>query len=264
MSSEVKVAPWLCYEEIEKSVRVDADDRATDDYSTQCTCRVTTDSEGNSIRCSDESCVNWITQTECVKCDQDTCQNQRIQRGMIKKLEVLEVEGKGFGLFCNEDVIRKGEYIREYVGELVSKVELEKRSVYRDTHTHTHTHTHTLYSTSINYTYGYTLIYYFNTCICVCVWFVRLTATKNATHLFVMELKDDCFVDSRKKASISRFINHSCEPNCTIEIWTVKRRLKAAIFSLKDIPRGTELTFDYQWAPCEGRPPTRSVTSLTC
>lgn len=86
---------------------------------------------------------------------------------------------------------------------------------------------------------------------------IRLLATKSATHLFVMELKDNCFIDSRKKASISRFINHSCEPNCTIEIWTVKHRLKAAIFALKDIPHGTELTFDYQWAPSEGRPPTR-------
>lgn len=85
----------------------------------------------------------------------------------------------------------------------------------------------------------------------------RLLATKSATHLFVMELKDDCFVDSRKKASISRFINHSCEPNCTIEVWTVKRRLRAAIFALEDIPQGAELTFDYQWAPAEGRQPTR-------
>lgn len=90
------------------------------------------------------------------------------------------------------------------------------------------------------------------------IFLARLNATKTAKHLFVMELKDNCFIDSRKKASISRFINHSCEPNCTIEIWTVKRRLKAAIFSLKDIPRGMELTFDYQWAPSEGRPPTRS------
>ena len=85
----------------------------------------------------------------------------------------------------------------------------------------------------------------------------RLLATRAATHLFVMELKDNCFIDSRKKASISRFINHSCEPNCTIEIWTVKHRLKAAIFALKDIPHGTELSFDYQWSPSEGRPPTR-------
>jgi hypothetical protein len=119
--------PWVCYEEIEKSVRVDTDDRATEDYSCECSCKLTKNSDGHSIKCSDSSCVNWITQTECEKCDRDTCQNQRIQRGVIKNLDVINVEGKGFGLFCNEEVIRKGEFIREYVGELVSKVELEKR-----------------------------------------------------------------------------------------------------------------------------------------
>lgn len=122
--------PWLCYEELEKSVRVDADDRATEDYSSACACKVTKDAEGRSVRCNDNSCVNWVTQTECVHCDSETCQNQRIQRGVLKELSVIEVEGKGFGLFCNEEVIRKGEFIREYVGELVSKVELEKRYVF--------------------------------------------------------------------------------------------------------------------------------------
>lgn len=122
--------PWVCYEQIEKSVRVDADDRATDDYSSDCSCKVSKDTTGKRIRCNDNSCVNWVTQTECLQCDSDTCQNQRIQRGVVKNLNVIEVDGKGFGLFCNEEIIRKGEFIREYVGELVSKVELNKRYVH--------------------------------------------------------------------------------------------------------------------------------------
>ena len=108
-------------------MRIDADDRATEDYSSECSCKVSNDDNGNSVKCNDNSCVNWATLTECTKCDSSTCQNQRIQRGLIKSLEVMEVEGKGFGLFSREEMIHKGEFIREYVGELVSKQELEKR-----------------------------------------------------------------------------------------------------------------------------------------
>jgi hypothetical protein len=113
---------WLCYEELDKSIRVDADDRAIDNYGGQCNCK---DSHGG--KCKDNSCINWATLTECVQCDNDTCHNQRIQRGLIKSLEVKEVDGKGFGLFSLEETIPKGSFIREYVGELVSKDELERR-----------------------------------------------------------------------------------------------------------------------------------------
>lgn len=71
-----------------------------------------------------------------------------------------------------------------------------------------------------------------------------------------MELKEDTYLDASRKGSISRFINHSCEPNCTVEVWTVGRRLRVGIFSLKDIPAGTELTFDYRWERST-RPPTK-------
>lgn len=62
-----------------------------------------------------------------------------------------------------------------------------------------------------------------------------------------MELKPGTYLDARYKGSISRFINHSCEPNCTVEVWTVGKKLRVGIFSLKSIPSGTELTFDYCW-----------------
>ena len=58
----------------------------------------------------------------------------------------------------------------------------------------------------------------------------------------------------RKKGTIGRFINHSCEPNCTIEIWNVRGKLKPGIFTLKDISKGEELSFDYKWKPSNNRP----------
>eukprot|EP01038_Epipyxis_sp_PR26KG_P013587 gene13587-18237_t len=77
----------------------------------------------------------------------------------------------------------------------------------------------------------------------------------NKRHLYVMQLKTGVYLDAREKGSISRFINHSCEPNCTIEIWTVDDRLRVGIFTLKNIQKGEELTFDYQWKASD-RPPT--------
>lgn len=65
----------------------------------------------------------------------------------------------------------------------------------------------------------------------------------NNSHLYIMSLKPGTFLDSRKKGNIGRFINHSCEPNCTIEIWNVRGKLKPGIFTLKDISKGEELSF---------------------
>ena len=47
----------------------------------------------------------------------------------------------------------------------------------------------------------------------------------------------------------SRFINHSCEPNCrqfTVSLNHADDRVyELAFFALGDLPAGTELTFDY-------------------
>lgn len=71
--------------------------------------------------------------------------------------------------------------------------------------------------------------------------------TLTSPHRYIMELNPDTYLDASRKGSISRFINHSCEPNCTVEIWTVDKKLRAGIFALKPITADTELTFDYCW-----------------
>ena len=75
--------------------------------------------------------------------------------------------------------------------------------------------------------------------------------------MYVMELKPGTFLDARFKADISRFINHSCEPNCTVEVWTIAGRLRVGIFAIQEIAIGDELTFDYQWQVSSDREPTR-------
>ncbi|CAM9352428.1 unnamed protein product, partial [Ectocarpus fasciculatus] len=80
-----------------------------------------------------------------------------------------------------------------------------------------------------------------------------------AEHLYAMEIKRETYIDSTRVGSISRFINHSCEPNCTAEVWVVKNRLRVAITAMKDISLGEELSFDYCWEPLKGRELTKCL-----
>ena len=41
------------------------------------------------------------------------------------------------------------------------------------------------------------------------------------------------------------FINHSCDPNCEVKIWSVNKIDRIFIFAIKDIPAETELTYHY-------------------
>ncbi|KAL0480983.1 histone-lysine N-methyltransferase [Acrasis kona] len=62
-----------------------------------------------------------------------------------------------------------------------------------------------------------------------------------------MRLSVDFVVDATRTGNLARFINHSCDPNCTTAIWTVGQELRIGIFAIKYIKEGTELTYDYQF-----------------
>lgn len=74
----------------------------------------------------------------------------------------------------------------------------------------------------------------------------QMKATNN-THLYFMNLCATQTIDASAKGNVSRFINHSCAPNCATQKWIVRRRLCVGIFALRPIRRGTELTFDYKF-----------------
>ena len=42
-------------------------------------------------------------------------------------------------------------------------------------------------------------------------------------------------------------MNHSCDPNCETQKWTVDGDTKVGLFALKEITAATELTFNYQF-----------------
>ncbi|VVC99115.1 unnamed protein product [Leptidea sinapis] len=70
---------------------------------------------------------------------------------------------------------------------------------------------------------------------------------ENNLHHYFMSLKGDTVIDATMKGNISRFINHSCEPNAETQKWTVNGELRIGFFSKRDIMKGEEITFDYQF-----------------
>lgn len=56
-----------------------------------------------------------------------------------------------------------------------------------------------------------------------------------------------CRPPAHLQGNISRFINHSCEPNCETQKWLIRGELAIGLFTLKDIKAGQELTFDYNF-----------------
>jgi len=70
---------------------------------------------------------------------------------------------------------------------------------------------------------------------------------KGINTYYYMALTSNLFVDARTKASNARFVNHSCSPNCKTVIWDSAGEKRAGIFTLRDIPKGTELTYDYDF-----------------
>jgi SET domain-containing protein len=53
-----------------------------------------------------------------------------------------------------------------------------------------------------------------------------------------------------------RFVNHSCEPNCEMQKWSVNGLFRMALFALREIHPHEELSYDYNFSlfnPAEGQ-----------
>jgi len=51
---------------------------------------------------------------------------------------------------------------------------------------------------------------------------VSNACTLQDKDFYIMELDNGLYVDGKYKGSNSRFINHSCDPNCELQRWVVK------------------------------------------
>lgn len=120
------------------------------------------------------------------------------------------------GLRCRTD-LKRGQFIDKYLGELITDAEADRRESAagpgRDS-------------------------YMF--------WLDKHMVDQEEYGLH----QEDCFVaDGKAMGGPTRFINHSCDPN--VRMFTVsynkydERIYDLAFFAIDDIPKGTELTFDY-------------------
>jgi uncharacterized protein len=102
----------------------------------------------------------------------------------------------GKGCFAARE-IRRGEYIVEYTGEVISRSEAIRRD----------------------------------------------DPAYDKYSPYVLQISRNRFIDARFDDGPARFINHSCDCNCDIE------RLRGRVFvvAARDIPKGAELTYDYDF-----------------
>ncbi|KAF4625815.1 hypothetical protein G7Y89_g12349 [Cudoniella acicularis] len=154
---------------------------------------------------------------QACKCDEN-CPNRVVGRGRELPLKIFKTaDGRGWGVRCDYS-IKKGQFVDKYVGEVITSEETEIRRKASD------------------------------------------IAQKKDVYLFELDkfkgdadrdpsLANTVFVDGEFRSGPTRFINHSCDPNLRIFArvgdHSLKRFHDLAFFAIKDIPAGTELTFDY-------------------
>ena len=110
----------------------------------------------------------------------------------------------GTGVFASMD-IKRGEKIIQYVGDKVTKSEGDKRSAYRIK----------------NY----------------------LNSSKTGS-VYIFELNSKYDIDGFVRKNKARYINHSCDPTCEVDI--IKNEI--GISSIKKIKKGEELSYDYGYS----------------
>lgn len=58
---------------------------------------------------------------------------------------------------------------------------------------------------------------------------------------YLFEINSRWTVDGSSRKNIARYINHSCRPNCEVDI----KKKKIMVYALKRIKPGEELAYDY-------------------
>ncbi|KAJ5158618.1 uncharacterized protein N7500_008269 [Penicillium coprophilum] len=148
-------------------------------------------------------------------CNGERCWNHVVQKGRTIRLEIFDTGSRGFGL-RSPDLIHRGQFIDLYLGEVITKAEADERENLTDgSHAQSY-----LFSLD---------------------WYVKDDDD---------EERNMKVIDGRKFGSATRFMNHSCNPNCKIvPVCTTNHAdeylYNLAFFANRDIAPGTELTFDY-------------------
>ena len=70
---------------------------------------------------------------------------------------------------------------------------------------------------------------------------------RRVDNWYFMSLDNARMIDGGRKGNLARFMNHSCDPNCVTQKWTVNGDTRVGLFAIKNIDPGEELTFNYQF-----------------
>ncbi|KAG5594227.1 hypothetical protein H5410_035459 [Solanum commersonii] len=75
----------------------------------------------------------------------------------------------------------------------------------------------------------------------------RAYESHDLKDVYIISVDGNDFIDSTRKGSFARFINHSCSPNCETSKWIVSGETRVGIFAKQDISIGMELTYEYNF-----------------
>lgn len=67
--------------------------------------------------------------------------------------------------------------------------------------------------------------------------FKKRQSQKQSQHSYFMTYAKGLYIDAELKGNESRFVNHSCNPNCEIQVWTVNGINRVGYIALKDIEK---------------------------
>ena len=62
---------------------------------------------------------------------------------------------------------------------------------------------------------------------------------------YFLTIDRDNIIDAYPRGNLSRFMNHSCDPNCETQKWTVNGEIRVGLYATRDIVVGEELSFNY-------------------
>ncbi|KAL6899608.1 hypothetical protein ACP4OV_006266 [Aristida adscensionis] len=90
------------------------------------------------------------------------------------------------------------------------------------------------------------------------LWDIKQRGDRN---FYMCEISKDFTIDATFKGNVSRFLNHSCEPNCKLEKWQVDGETRVGVFASRSIKIGEPLTYDYSVCAFrrEGQMPLRGI-----
>ena len=75
----------------------------------------------------------------------------------------------------------------------------------------------------------------------------RMSSMKNSDDFYFMSLGNGLMLDAKPMGSNARFANHSCDPNCTLQKWTVLGETRLVLVSFREIRAGMEITYNYNY-----------------